>query len=431
MKRKIEDCLLEWKSSSSRKPLLLNGARQVGKTYTLRKFGAEYYSNTAYFNLESNSTIASFFDENISPQKLVRYLEASLGEKIIPGKTLIILDEIQACERAITSLKYFCEEAPEYHIAGAGSLLGVAVNRDHASFPVGKVSSMQLFPFDFEEYLWAKEEKLLCDEIRLCYDMHTSISNALHQKALDLYREYLVVGGMPASINGFLDSGSFIDVSSIKSDIVNNYIADMAKYASPTETLKIRACFDSIPAQLGKDNRKFQYKIVQRGGSSTLFGTSLEWLDQSGITLKCRRIEQGSEPLSIHSDLSSFKIYMSDVGLLIQKAGISNQTILAGDTNAFLGAVAENYVAQQLAAKGYPLYYWEIQNSQAELDFVIQIGNSISAIEVKSSEHVRSRSLTMFIQKFSPTRAIRLSTKNFGATENGIICIPLYAAFCI
>jgi predicted AAA+ superfamily ATPase len=431
MKRKIEDRLLEWKNSSSRKPLLLNGARQVGKTYILRKFGTEHYTNTAYFNLESNSTIASFFDENISPQKLIRYLEASLGETILPGKTLIILDEIQACERAITSLKYFCEEAPEYHIAGAGSLLGVAVNRDHASFPVGKVTSMQLFPFDFEEYLWANEENLLCDEIRLCYDMHTSISNALHQKALDLYREYLIVGGMPASINGFLISGSFIDVSSIKSDIVNNYAADMAKYATPAETLKIRACFDSIPAQLGKDNRKFQYKIVQRGGSTTLFGTSLEWLDQSGLTLKCRRIEQGIEPLSIHSDLSAFKIYMSDVGLLVQKAGISNQTILAGDTNAFLGAVAENYVAQQLAAKGYPLYYWEMQNSQAELDFVIQIGNSISAIEVKSSEHVRSRSLTMFIQKFSPTRSIRLSTKNFGETESGIICIPLYAAFCI
>jgi uncharacterized protein len=431
VKRKIESQLLAWKNSSFRKPLLLNGARQVGKTFILREFGNENYANIAYFNLESNSAIASFFDEDISPQKLIRYLEASLGERIVPGETFIILDEIQACERAITSLKYFCEEAPEYHIAGAGSLLGVAINRDHASFPVGKVSSMQLFPLDFEEYLWAKEENLLCFEIRHCYETHTAISKALHIKALDLYREYLIVGGMPASINSYLTSGSFIDVSSIKNDIVNNYAADMAKYASLADTLKIRACFDSIPAQLGKDNRKFQYKVVQRGGSSAFFGTSLDWLDQSGITLKCRRIDQGIEPLSIYSDLSSFKIYMSDVGLLIQKAGISIQTILTGDSSSFMGAITENYVAQQLASKGYPLYYWEIQNSQAELDFVVQIENSISAIEVKSSEHVHSRSLTLFIQRYAPARAIRLSTKNFGETETGILCIPLYAAFCI
>ena len=430
MKRKIEEQLIAWKQKTAdRLPLIVNGARQVGKTYILRKFGEEQFQNVVYINLETNLTIASYFNENIQPERLLRYLEASTGERIIPGETLIIFDEIQSCERALTSLKYFCEETPEFHIAAAGSLLGVAINRQHYSFPVGKVETITLYPLDFEEYLWARGKELLSEEIRAAYDAMEPLPDALHQEAVELYREYLIIGGMPACINVFLKSGSFLDVPLVQNEILDNYIADMAKYASNTDSVKIRACYNSIPAQLAKENKKFQYKVVQKGGSATLFGASIEWLNLAGVVLKCQRINQAFEPIAVYADLSAFKLYMGDVGLLTMKSGISQQTVLSGEGNTFMGAVTENYVAQQLAAKGYDLYYWE-SNSTAELDFVLQKGNQIIGIEVKKGEHVRSRSLSVFVNNYKPAYSIRLSLKNFGE-KDGLKSVPLYAAFCI
>lgn len=430
MKRKIETKLQSWKQKEAdRRPLILNGARQVGKTYILRKFGEEYFKNVVYVNLETNPVVASYFDDNISPERIIRYLEASMGEKIVPGETLIILDEIQSCERALTSLKYFCEEAPEYHVAAAGSLLGVAINRQKYSFPVGKVETIMLYPLDFEEYLWARGEAFLCNEIWNAYSEMAPLPEALHQKATELYREYLIVGGMPACINLFNELGSFIDVQIAQKEILDNYIADMAKYSSNTDSVKIRACFNSIPAQLAKDNRKFQYKVVQKGGSSALFGASIEWLNLAGIVLKCQKIAQATDPIAVYADLSSFKLYMGDVGLLTMKSGISQQTVLTGEGNTFMGALTENYVAQQLAAKDYLLYYWESEQT-AELDFVHQKANEIIAIEVKKGEHVKSRSLSVFICAYKPAYSIRLSLKNFGE-KDGLKSVPLYAAFCI
>lgn len=430
MKRKISSRLVEWKDKTSgRMPLLLYGARQVGKTYVLREFGKKYFKNTVLINLEVNLTAASFFDENISPDRLIRYLEASVGERIVPGETLIIFDEIQSCERALTSLKYFCEQTPEYHIAAAGSLLGVAINREKFSFPVGKVEMLTLYPLDFEEYLWALGEELLAGEIRHAYDQMEPLPEALHQKGMDLYREYLIVGGMPAVINAFLTEKSFLDVPVIQSGIIDNYASDMAKYATPSDSVKIRSCYHSIPAQLSKDNRKFQYKVVQKGGTATLFGASIEWLNQAGVVLACRRINHAYEPISVYADLSAFKLYLGDVGLLTAKSGISRDTILSGGDNLFLGALTENYVAQQLAAKGYELHYWE-NSGTAELDFVLQKGSEIIGIEVKKGTHVRSRSMPIFIKAYTPAYCIRLSGKNFGETE-GLKSIPLYAAFCI
>lgn len=430
MKRKIEARLLAWKDkTANRMPLLINGARQVGKTYTLRQFGAEQFKNVVYINLETNLTVASYFSDNISPERLIRYLEASTGERIVAGETLIILDEIQSCERALTSLKYFCEEAPEFHVAAAGSLLGVAINRQRYSFPVGKVETITLYPLDFEEYLWARGKELLCEEIRSAYEQMSPLPDALHQEAQELYREYLVIGGMPASLSAFLQKGSFLDVSLVQSGILDNYIADMAKYASNSDSVKIRACYNSIPAQLAKDNKKFQYKVVQKGGSSALFGASIEWLNLAGVVLECRRIDHAVEPIAVHADLSAFKLYMGDVGLLTMKSGISQQTVLSGGGNTFMGAITENYVAQQLSAKGYPLYYWE-SSSTAELDFVLQKENQIIGVEVKKGEHVRSRSLSVFIKAYSPAYSIRFSAKNFGEAD-GLKSIPLYAAFCI
>lgn len=430
MRRKIESLLLTWKEKESdRMPLLVNGARQVGKTYILRKFGEEKFTNTVYVNLETNLAVASYFEGNISPEKILRYLEVSTGEPIVPGKTLIFFDEIQACERALTSLKYFCEDTPEYHVAAAGSLLGVAINREHYSFPVGKVETLTLYPLDFEEYLWASGRELLAEEIRSAYHTMEPLPDALHQEAIELYREYLLVGGMPACVNAFLRNKSFLDVSLVQSGILDNYIADMAKYSSNAESVKIRACYQSIPAQLAKENKKFQYKIVQKGGSASIFGASIEWLGQAGVVLKCQRINQAYEPISVYQDLSAFKLYMGDVGLLVMKSGISGQTILTGEANLFMGAVTENFVAQQLVAKGYPLYYWESPNT-AELDFVLQKGNQIIGLEVKKGEHVRSRSLRLFTDTYRPAYSIRLSLKNFGE-KDGLKSIPLYAAFCI
>lgn len=430
MKRKIEERLLAWKDkTNNRLPLIVNGARQVGKTYILRKFGTEQFKNVVYINLETNLTVASYFSDNITPERLLRYLEASAGERIIPGETLVILDEIQSCERALTSLKYFCEEMPEYHIVAAGSLLGVAINRQRYSFPVGKVETLTLYPLDFEEFLWARGKEFLCEEIYRAYGVMEPLPEALHQEAIELYREYLMIGGMPACINAFLSSGSFLDVPLVQNEILDNYIADMAKYASNADSVKIRACYNSIPAQLAKDNKKFQYKVVQKGGSAALFGASIEWLNLAGVVLKCQRISQAYEPIAVYADLSAFKLYMGDVGLLTMKSGISQQTVLTGEGNTFMGAVTENYVAQQLVAKGYDLYYW-VSGSAAELDFVLQKDNQIIGIEVKKGEHVRSRSLNVFINSFKPAYSVRLSLKNFGKKE-GLGFIPLYAVFCL
>ncbi len=429
-KRKIEAQLLAWKDrGASRMPLIVNGARQVGKTYTLRQFGGRNFKNVVYVNLETNLAIASYFNENISPERILRYLESSAGEKIIPGETLLIFDEIQSCERALTSLKYFCEETPQYHIAAAGSLLGIAVNRQRYSFPVGKVETLTMHPLDFEEYLWARQEEMLCGEIWNAFRSMAPLPEALHLKARELYREYLIIGGMPACINAFLAGGSFIDVPMVQRGILDYYIADMAKYASPGDSVKIRACYDAIPAQLSKDNKKFQYKVVRKGGGAAIFGAAIEWLNLAGVVLKCQRIDHAAEPISVYADLSAFKLYMGDVGLLTMKSGISQQTILSGEGNTFMGALTENYVAQQFAAKGYPLYYWE-SSSIAELDFVLQHGNRIVGVEVKKGGNVRSRSLSVFMGTYRPAYAIRFSLKNFGE-KDGLKSIPLYAAFCV
>ena len=286
-----------------------------------------------------------------------------------------------------------------------------------------------MYPLDFEEYLWARGKEFLASEIRSAFEMMIALPDALHAEATKLYREYLLIGGMPASINAFLRSGSFLDVSLVQNEILDNYIADMVKYASNADSVKIRACYNSIPAQLAKDNRKFQYKVVQKGGSASLFGASIEWLYLAGVVLKCQRISQVFEPISVYADLSAFKLYMGDVGLLTAKSGLSQQTVLSGEGNTFMGAVTENYVAQQLAANGHDLYYWE-SNNTAELDFVLQRGNQVMAIEVKKGEHVRSRSLNLFIGTYHPSCTISLSLKNFGE-KDGLKSVPLYAAFCI
>jgi len=430
MQRKIEAKLVEWKNKTAgRMPLLLYGARQVGKTYILDDFGARYFRNVVNINLETNLSVARYFKDDISPERIIRFLETVVNEVITPGETLIIFDEIQSCERALTSLKYFCEQAPEYHVAAAGSLLGVAINREHFSFPVGKVESLTLHPLDFEEYLWALGEQRLVEEIRGCCAELRPMPEALHLKAIELYRTYLIVGGMPACVDAFAKARKTVLIPGIQNEIINNYVADMAKYAELSDTVKIRACYESIPAQLAKENKKFQYKVVQRGGSASLFGASIEWLVQAGVVLKCKKLDHAFNPIAVYTDLSSFKLYLSDVGLLTMRAGIPQQTVLSGESNLFMGSVAENYIAQSLAANGRQLYYWASENT-SELDFVLQDGTDIIGVEVKKGIKTRSRSLSIFTQKYAPAWSIRFSEKNFG-TEGNVRAIPHYAAFCV
>jgi len=432
MKRKITDNLITWKNrSKGRMPLLVYGARQVGKTHIIREFGEKFYKNVAYVNLETNQTVSSYFSENIEPGHLIRFLETEVQERIIPGETLIIFDEIQTCERALISLKYFNEKTPEYHIVCAGSLLGVAINREQYSFPVGNVDSITLFPLDFEEFLWAMNEKNLCEEIKKSFENNEALPYALHKKALDLHKLYLIIGGMPRAILTYIESGSLLTVPDVQNKIINDYIADMAKYASNADSVKIRSAYNSIPVQLVKENKKFQYKLAKRGGTSTVFGAAIDWLNFAGVVLKCTRIEHDIEPISVYSDLSSFKLYMSDAGILTMKSGISQQTILSsGDIdNAFLGAISENYVAQAFAAKCYNLYYWTTEG-KAELDFVLQKDNEIISVEVKTGTRTKSKSLAMFVEKYKPAYSIRISSKNFGF-ENNIKSVPIYAVFCI
>lgn len=427
---KIIDFLLKWKESEYRRPLILQGARQVGKTYSVLSFGKNHYKNTVYLNFENNRELANIFNRDLEPERIMRELSVMTGESIFKEDTLIFFDEIQACERALTSLKYFNENANEYHIIAAGSLLSVHVNRSEYSFPVGKVDLKTLYPLDFEEFLMAINEAELIDLIKESFKNDTPLS--LHNKAMDIYKTYLVIGGMPAAVKSYLETKDFNFVLSTQKSINDSYIADMAKYATPNETTKIMAAFNSIPAQLAKDNKKFQYKVIKSGARANAYETSLDWLNSSGVIIKCNKCSEGKLPLSAYTDFSSFKVYMTDTGLLCSKFGIPANAVLV-DTpsfNGFKGALTENYVAFSLTANDHTPYYWE-SNGQAELDFLIQDENgNIIPIEVKAAENVRAKSLNEFIKKYKPPYSIRVSGKNFGF-ENGIKSVPLYSAFLI
>lgn len=430
MERKILKQLIAWKRNPKRMPVLIYGARQVGKTYTALTFGKQYYKNTVYFNMEDSAEITAIFERDLNPERIVRELAVKSGQTIFKEDTLLIFDEIQSCERALTSLKYFCENAPEYHIIAAGSLLGVALNREKYSFPVGKVDMITLFPLDFEEFLWATDNRKICELIKECYTDY--LPNPLHDTAMDLYKTYLVVGGMPRAVSEYADTKDFNFVTATQKGLNDAYIADMAKYATPHETTKIMAAWASIPAQLAKENRKFQYKIIKTGARAYEYETPLNWLKTAGIVNKCIRINEGKMPLSAYADNDSFKVYMVDTGLLCSKFDIAATVILNSPSNfdGFKGALAENYVMQALVANGIHPYYWNSQG-KAELDFVFQdrLGNIIP-LECKSADNVRAKSLKTFISLYKPAYSIRVSAKNFGY-ENGIKSIPLYAVFCL
>jgi len=430
MERKIVKKLIEWKNNPKRMPLIIHGARQVGKTYTALTFGKEHYKNTVYFNMEDSGEMTTIFERDLNPERIIRELAAKCGQSIFKDDTLIIFDEIQANERALTSLKYFCEKEPMYHIIATGNLLGVAVNREKYSFPVGKVEMMVLYPLDFEEFLWALDRQALCEMIRESYQKDIPLS--LHETALDLYKTYLAVGGMPRAVAEYVDTRDFNYVLMIQKTLNDSYIADMAKYASSYETAKIMAAWSSIPGQLAKENHKFQYKLIKSGARAYEYETPLDWLNAAGIINKCIKVNEGKMPLSAYAENASFKVYMLDTGLLCSKFDISANIIMNSSTSfdGFKGALAENYVMQALVTNGFIPFYWE-SAGKAELDFVIQdkLGNIIP-LETKSSDNVKAKSLMLYVSKYQPPYAIRVSAKNFGF-ENNIKSVPLYGVFCI
>ncbi len=431
MERKVMKDLIAWKNSKNRKPLLVYGARQVGKTYLVKEFGKEYFDDVIYVNFETNDLIGKMIDENITPQYIIKNLEIAFGRVIEKEKTLIFFDEIQKNTRALTSLKYFCEEAPEYYVIGAGSLLGVHINKNESSFPVGKVDFLTIYPLSFEEFLINTNNTLLINKIKECYNTNEAMPDLIHKKALELYYDYLSVGGMPEVVKEFINSNSTIKAIDYQKNILESYKNDITKYAEPTYAPKIIAAFDSIPVQLAKDNKKFQYKLVQKGGTSTIFGDSINRLESAGIVNKCIKVKIGL-PLKMYEELDSFKLYMNDVGLLTNLSEFPIYLIKNREAvnETMIGMLTENYVADSLKYNNLNLNYWK-NEYDSKLDFILQSENGlIIPLEVKTSTHIKSRSLNNYMKEFNPKYGIRLSSKNFGF-KNNIKSVPLYAVFCI
>lgn len=431
MYRKIMKFLETWRESKHRKPLILQGARQVGKTYSILEFGRKYYDNVAYFNFETNPKLNITFDENISPDYLIPVLSHIAGQTIVREKTLIVFDEVQLCERALTSLKYFCEDAPDYHIIVAGSLLGVAVNRAEYSFPVGKVDMKTMYPMDIEEFMLALGEEMLVEQIHKSFDTNLPLASALHDAAMQMYRQYLVVGGMPECVMQFVQTKDFILVRHTQDTILSSYLNDMSKYNNLNEIKKTRLAYDNITVQLSKKNTRFQYKLLKKGGRASEFENAIEWLCLSGIVSQVYKVEQIKKPLENYRDIDAFKIYVSDLGLLCAKKDLTANDVLymVDELNDFKGGMAENYVNVHLSMNGYKTYYWESERG-AEIDFIIQRDGHIIPIEVKSADNTKAKSLNLYMKTYQPDYAIKLSARNFGF-EDGKKIVPLYAVFCV
>lgn len=433
MYRKVYDYLRNWKENRYRKPLIIQGARQVGKTYSILEFGKECYDNVAYFNFQTNAALSSTFAENISPSYLIPILSHICGQTITKGHTLIVFDEVQLCERALTSLKYFCEEAPDYHIIAAGSLPGVAVNREKYVFPVGKVDRLMMYPMDMEEFLIALGESDLVGLIHKCYENNSPMPAALHEAALKLYRQYLAIGGMPEAVARFLDTQDYIQIRHVLETIQMDYLDDMSKYQeSSNEIKKTRLTYGTISVQLSKKNTRFQYKIIKTGARAAEFENAIDWLVSAGLISRVYRVEQIMKPLENYKDIDDFKVFLSDMGLLCAQKGLRAEDVfyMEDELTDFKGGMTENYVNIHLTCAGFKPFFWRNDKGTKEVDFIVPIQGKLIPIEVKSGDNVGSSSLAEYVKLFSPAWSIRVSARNFGF-ENNIRSVPLYAVFCI
>ena len=433
MYRKFEEVLRVWDKDPGRKPLLVAGARQVGKTWTIRQFCKENYKDWLYINLEKQSGYLEIFEKTLDPGIIIRLMEQLSGRRINAGATIFI-DEIQQSERAITSLKYFCEDAHEYKIIGAGSLLGIKINRFETSFPVGKVEIRNMYPMDFEEFLLACDEDILINSIRESYMERNPLIQGIHEKALSCFEDYLFVGGMPEAVKVYIseDKNTELVDDLFYDNIALAYQADMTKYTqSSAEGVRIGRVYQSVPGQLARENPKFMYKAVRENANKRDYRTAVDWLCASGLVYRVNNVKIPQSPLKVYEDENAYKLYMSDVGILSHRAGISRRVIGSNEPNIFRGAITENYVVQQMAAMGYDLHYYKPDESMEIdlfLDNVDEYG--LQPIEIKASRHRRSTSLKNYCRKYAPKRAIKLSKDNFGEAD-GIFTIPLYAVDCL
>jgi predicted AAA+ superfamily ATPase len=407
MERKLMLALLKWKDQKGRKPLLLEGARQVGKTYLLKDFGKRYFKNVAYVNFQNPSAeLVDLFNGSIEPKRIITMLELYLNMKISPSETLLIFDEAQDVPRVLTSLKYFCEDAPEYHVATAGSLLGVFLHKD-SSFPVGKVNTMKLEPIDFEEFLWANNRKNIVDFL-----IENPTETTFNEILSDLFQQYLYVGGMPEVVGDWLKNQNVETVNAIQKEIIGNYRKDFIKYTDNTTAIRIRQVFDSLPAQFAKKNDKFLYGAVRSGARAREYEMAIEWLIDAGIVRRVNRVGVGNKiPLKSYADPSAFKLYFVDIGLFRHLAEIPSEVVKSKTAifDEFNGLVAEQFVLQQLA--DHTLFYWT-GGEDSEVDFVMQYGSQIVPIEVKSGTNLNAKSLKFYRETYSPKTSVRFSMRN-------------------
>ena len=426
IKRKIHHQLFTWKDSPKRKPLILLGARQVGKTWILKHFGQEYFENTAYFNFDQQTELKQFFSTTKDTKRIIQNLSLLHGKAILPHKTLVIFDEIQECNEALNTLKYFCEDAPEYVIACAGSLLGVAMSRG-ASFPVGKVDFMQVFPVTFSEFLAEADSKLYAYLNSM--DRIEPIPDIFFHPLVDKLKMYYISGGMPEAIVTLLENQDVGQTQQVLQNILNAYTLDFSKHVENKNIPKINYIWASLPSQLARENKKFLYQSVKQGARAREYEDALLWLINAGLAYRIYCSTKPSLPLSAYDDLSAFKIYLPDVGLLRRLSLLDPTAIVEGNRllTEFKGALTENYILESLLQQfeGVPRY-WKSEN-MAEVDFLVQYRNEIIPIEVKADENIRSKSLTFFRKQYDPRISIRYSLRNL-KLDGGVVNIPLFMA---
>ena len=428
MFRKIEKELLDWKTDY-KKPLMLIGARQTGKTYIIEKFCKENFPNYIYINLEKENIISEIFDKTVNPEEIIEKISLIKKVDIDIQDTIIFLDEIQVNEKAITSLKYFCESPESYKIICAGSLLGVKLNRFHSSFPVGKVIIRNLYPLDFEEFLIANNEEKLIKEIKKHYQSNEPLLDGIHNHALELYKKYLVIGGMPSIVKEYIENNKITDkLFSIQEDIKISYLADMNKYTENSESIKNNKIYLSIPKELARENNIFKFSLIDENARKSRYESSLDWLISSNMVLKCNLALKNESPLNAYSSNEKFKLYLNDAGLLRELSNIDYREILLDQNMMYKGVLTENYVACEFYPKFKELHFYTFD--KYEIDFLIKINGNIIPVEVKTGRRTNSKSLNEYIKKYNPKYSIRISSKNFGL-ENNIKSVPLYAVFCI
>ena len=425
MKRKLMKKLIEWKTSENRKPLIILGARQTGKTWLMKEFGKEYFSSCVYVSFFNNRRAAGLFDSDYDTNRIISSLEAQYHTSITPGGTLLIFDEIQRAPKVLESLKYFAEEAPEYHIVAAGALLGVSIHSE-VSFPVGKVNELRLYPMDYEEYLWAMGEERLTEALS---DIRSPMLRDLRESYLGHMKNYMYVGGMPECVRAFSLNRDYEEVREIQNSILDQYEGDFGKYAAPEEVRRINQVWNSIPVQLAKENRKFFFGQIRSGARMKEFEIAIQWLLDAGLVYRTHKVTKPAIPLKAYVVFSSFKLFMLDTGLLSAMSELELEDIINGNRlfTEFKGALTEQYVLQQLVSSTqYTPYYYSGYKSVYETDFLIQRKGAVIPIEVKSDENIKSRSLRAYYDKFQPDYAIRLSTLDY-IDQDWMTNVPLWA----